>query len=197
MANPPPQIAEYVKEIRDYFKSFQRFKVGGLAGLGRHGGALLMAEKDDQGKPFRKLVVKFSLGQYAIDDDDANNADEDLMNEVKWLKMLRGAEHVSYIGQLIHLAETSVEGQGLKKNSPTLSAQMQSLSIGTSKDSEAKDGESKKEKERRIPLTFALEYLEGGTIRRLGEDSLFGGALRTFTHLDVDVDDGMTWACLE
>ncbi|KAI0157726.1 hypothetical protein GGR57DRAFT_500676 [Xylariaceae sp. FL1272] len=151
---PPEQVA-YINEVRDYFNSFPKFKVDKLAGLGRHGGALLLSENDDEGNRLRRIVVKFSLGQYAS--DEKSNADEDLRNEVTWLMMLRGAEHVS--------------NACLEKKPSDLSAQLQNLSIQAGKETqeEKKPGESNKEKERRTPVTFALEFLEGGTMRDFRE----------------------------
>ncbi|XXG98132.1 hypothetical protein Hte_004453 [Hypoxylon texense] len=81
---------------RNQFLPNARLKYAGMAGVGRHGGALLFNEADDSGRPFRKIVVKYSLN---------SETDDDLRNEAKYLEILKGAEHIA---QIIPLAETDL-----------------------------------------------------------------------------------------
>ncbi len=89
--------ARLADEVGRYFSSNARLRYVAPAGIGRHGGVLLLRETDDVGRLVRRLVVKYSLNEK---EDDA------LRNEYHWLRRLRGAEH---IGQLVDLDDTSLE----------------------------------------------------------------------------------------
>lgn len=89
-------------EVARYFTRSERLQYIAPAGLGRHGGCLLLRELDDDGAVARRLVVKYSLNE---------KEDDDLRNEYRWLQRMRGAEH---IGQLIELAEASLELRSLE-----------------------------------------------------------------------------------
>ncbi|KAI4867445.1 hypothetical protein F4820DRAFT_467885 [Hypoxylon rubiginosum] len=88
--------AAVADQIARNFTVNPKLKYLGLAGVGRHGGALLFGDMDDDGKVLRKIVVKYSLNQAA---------DDDLRNEANFLNMLSGAEHIA---QIIPLAETDL-----------------------------------------------------------------------------------------
>lgn len=89
------------EEVSRYFTSNPRLQYVAPAGIGRHGGVLLLRENDDKGELVRRFVVKYSLNE---------KEDDDLRNEYRFLKRMRGAEHV---GQLIELAEASLELRSL------------------------------------------------------------------------------------
>ncbi|OTA97853.1 hypothetical protein M434DRAFT_372682 [Hypoxylon sp. CO27-5] len=101
--------------VGTYFTS-QRLKYLDVAGLGRHGGALVFKEQDKNNVPIRKIVIKYSLG---------GEADDDLRNEAECLEMLRGAEHIV---QIIPLAESSLNVTGTGKT-PTIALEF--LPFGT------------------------------------------------------------------
>ncbi|KAI1503985.1 hypothetical protein F5X99DRAFT_406361 [Biscogniauxia marginata] len=98
-------------------------------------------EVDDAGTPVRKIVIKFSLGK--ISPDEQSDADFDLRNEYWFLMGLRGAEH---IGQLIYLADTSIQIPGASDGSTTAE--------------KVKPGQ-------RVSPTFALEYIPNGTAHEM------------------------------
>ncbi|KAI1361327.1 hypothetical protein F5Y08DRAFT_342794 [Xylaria arbuscula] len=80
------------REVAAVFTKNPANKFVGFAGLGRHGGALILQEHDEHGTPKRKVVVKYSLGE--LTGDKQSDADADLRNEYHWLLKLRGAEHI-------------------------------------------------------------------------------------------------------
>ncbi|KAI1762976.1 hypothetical protein GGR53DRAFT_467827 [Hypoxylon sp. FL1150] len=93
--------AALADQISTYFtKPNEKLQYLGLAGVGRHGGALLFNERDDDGKPVRKIIVKYSLTE---------EADADLKNEAQWLNHLKGAEHIV---QVLTLPGASVNVTG-------------------------------------------------------------------------------------
>ncbi|RYP60317.1 hypothetical protein DL770_010015 [Monosporascus sp. CRB-9-2] len=99
--------ARLADEVASYFRGNPRLRYIEPAGIGRHGGVLLLRENDDRGRMKRRLVIKYSLNPK---EDDA------LRNEHRWLKRLRGAEH---IGQLVELADASLELVSLKNTPPS------------------------------------------------------------------------------
>ncbi|KAI1411296.1 hypothetical protein F5Y13DRAFT_191572 [Hypoxylon sp. FL1857] len=94
--------AELADEVAGYFKQNRRLKYIGVAGLGTHGGALLFREFDDEGRPVRRIIVKYPIN----DDGEAH-----IRNEEMCLRLMRGSEHVV---QLLSLpgAEINVLGTG-------------------------------------------------------------------------------------
>ncbi|KAI1130343.1 hypothetical protein F5Y10DRAFT_122297 [Nemania abortiva] len=95
-------------DVAERFIQNERLTFQGFAGLGRHGGALILLEKESPDHPGRKMVVKYSYGALAI--DKHSNADDDLRNEYNCLKRLRGCEHIV---QLIPLADCSINIPGV------------------------------------------------------------------------------------
>ncbi|RYP45932.1 hypothetical protein DL768_007800 [Monosporascus sp. mg162] len=145
--------ARLADEVASYFRSNPRLRYIEPAGIGRHGGVLLLRENDDGGRMKRRLVIKYSLNPK---EDDA------LRNEHRWLKRLRGAEH---IGQLVELADASLELVSLK-NAPRSQVDGQTApdhagagEAGTAAGNQSADG---KDNGRRP--TLALEYVEHGTV---------------------------------
>jgi len=151
-------------EVVGYFASNPRLKFDKFAGLGRHGGALLMEEKGMDGAPGRKLVIKYSLGSLAT--DQQRDADDDLRNEYRWLKMLRGCEHIV---QLIDMADCSLLLPGISNGENTFEEskrRMQGIQQNQQREGEAVDGKTITKEPpivRRCP-TFALEFIEYGVI---------------------------------
>ncbi|KAI1303491.1 hypothetical protein F5Y03DRAFT_407238 [Xylaria venustula] len=146
----------------------------GFAGVGRHGGALILAEKNDQGGLQRKLVVKYSLGE--LTGDPNSNADEDLRNEFYWLEKLRGAEHII---RLVPFADCTLKLPGISDGERTYE---DSKGKGKQRDDvlrgqvEGKGASGIKvvtSRARKCP-TFALEYLPHGqlsdTIKKIKRD---------------------------
>ncbi|KAI1266514.1 hypothetical protein F5Y18DRAFT_425758 [Xylariaceae sp. FL1019] len=131
-------------------------------GLGRHGGALLIQENDAEGKRVRRLVIKYSIGHTSP--DKLRNADDDLRNEAKWLKMLKGAEHIV---QFIDLPETSLESVATNIAKLDLKKKEQTDPSGNTESSTEEKGNEDLEPTPtgKVP-TFALEFLEGGTLRK-------------------------------
>ncbi|GAP89008.2 putative serine threonine protein kinase protein [Rosellinia necatrix] len=154
-------------EVATYFTSTLKYNFVGFAGIGRHGGALILRERatttegeasgqgQEQGQwkgevEGRTLVIKYSHGRLASA-RDASDADEDLRNEHRVLTRLRGAEHIV---QLVPMADCSLRIPGMSDGEGTY----------------GRGGEGEGEGEvtdrgRRCP-TFALEYLPGGTITK-------------------------------
>ncbi|KAI0105816.1 hypothetical protein F4814DRAFT_455491 [Daldinia grandis] len=99
------RMAALADRISTYFTPNENLLYRGVAGIGRHGGAIIFLDK--RRHPSRKIVVKYSL---------SDGADADLRNEARFLEMLRGAEH---IGQTIPLAEATLNVSGTGKR-PTL-----------------------------------------------------------------------------
>ncbi|KAI0845462.1 hypothetical protein F5Y00DRAFT_265557 [Daldinia vernicosa] len=99
------RMAALADKISTYFTPNQNLLYRGVAGIGRHGGAIIFLDKRRQ--PPRRIVVKYSL---------SDEADWDLRNEARCLELLRGAEH---IGQIIPLAEANLNVSGTGKR-PTL-----------------------------------------------------------------------------
>ncbi|KAI0414741.1 hypothetical protein F5X98DRAFT_377482 [Xylaria grammica] len=146
-AQEEAEVRRLGAEVASQFTQNPRFKFLGNAGLGRHGGALILAEASSEGREARKIVVKYSYG--SLSPDEQSNADNDLRNEYMWLKRLRGAEH---IGQLIDLAECSLLLPGTSNGESTYEESVR-----------AAGGGSQQAPVRRCP-TFALEYLSYGTL---------------------------------
>ncbi|KAI0104094.1 hypothetical protein F4776DRAFT_488153 [Hypoxylon sp. NC0597] len=88
-------------EVATYFTS-QRLRYVDIAGLGRHGGALVFKEEDENNAEIRRIIIKYSIGE---------EADIDLVNEAYCLEMLRGAEHIVQIIP-IDGASLNVSGTG-------------------------------------------------------------------------------------
>ncbi|KAI1457302.1 hypothetical protein F4805DRAFT_181337 [Annulohypoxylon moriforme] len=101
------QMAGLSDRVSQYFRQDSKLLYRGVAGMGTHGGALVFAQIDEQRRPVRRIVVKYSLDV---------TADEDLINEAHWLEQLRGAEH---IGQLVPLADANLRVSGTGRR-PTL-----------------------------------------------------------------------------
>ncbi|KAI3325931.1 hypothetical protein HD806DRAFT_488679 [Xylariaceae sp. AK1471] len=163
-------------EVANYFTQNPRLEFVGFAGLGRHGGALLLEEKGesktDQG---RKLVVKYSLG--GLSNDKQRDSDDDLRNEYRWLKMLRGAEHIV---KLVDLADCSLQLPGISDGEETYEESVRRTSSRdqkqTAQGATTADGKAITQEPptvRKCP-TFALEYLPGGTLfkfyQRIGDE---------------------------
>ncbi|TGJ87343.1 hypothetical protein E0Z10_g1491 [Xylaria hypoxylon] len=145
------------KEVASHFTSNPKFKFVGHAGLGRHGGTLILSEEASAEQEARHIIIKYSYG--SLSPDKKSDADEDLRNEYRWLKRLRGAEH---IGQLIDLADCSLLIPGLSDGEDTYEE-----SVQRQKDEEAAADDGSQPPTaapvRRCP-TFALEYLTYGTM---------------------------------
>ncbi|KAI1756405.1 hypothetical protein F4782DRAFT_550218 [Xylaria castorea] len=153
------------REVAESFTRRPGVEFVGFAGLGRHGGAILLDETDDAGRLLRKLVVKYSLG--ALTSDRHSNADDDLRNEYRWLKMLRGAEHIV---QLVPFADCSLKLPGISDGEDTFEDSLAKMSATEEAqknegETSARGAELTKEPStvRRCP-TFALEYLPYGTL---------------------------------
>ncbi|KAI1328420.1 hypothetical protein F5Y16DRAFT_398353 [Xylariaceae sp. FL0255] len=171
-------------EVADFFERRPENRILGFAGIGRHGGALIVQQRNEQGQETRKVVVKYSLGEDAGDPD--SNADEDLRNEYYWLQKLRGAEHIVQLVDMedgVYLPGTS-DGEAtydesvqlqLQRNrdqvcviGPNTAASVTGSPASVSSLSSSSGSSSSSDLPRRCP-TFALEYLPGGTIGRLME----------------------------
>ncbi|KAI1122156.1 hypothetical protein F5Y10DRAFT_271341 [Nemania abortiva] len=155
------------REVADYFLNDLNVSFVGFAGVGRHGGALILEQKGGD-RPPRKLVVKYSLGALSTDKD--SDSDEHLRNEYRWLQMLQGAEHIV---QLVPFADCSMNLPGISNGESTFEKSKENEAIR--EEAQAKQGETsangdKITKEpsrgRRCP-TFALEYLPNGTLYQL------------------------------
>ncbi|KAI0451612.1 hypothetical protein F5B21DRAFT_516632 [Xylaria acuta] len=105
----------------------------------------------------RKIIIKYSFGGLAL--DKQSDADEDLRNEYRWLKRLRGAEH---IGQLIDMADCSLQLPGISDGENTYEE-----SVQRQRDEEAAAADDGSQSAAAAPVrrcpTFALEYLTYGT----------------------------------
>ncbi|KAI1745095.1 hypothetical protein F4680DRAFT_467300 [Xylaria scruposa] len=170
-------------EVSEYFTHRPGVQFVGFAGLGRHGGAILLDEKDPDGKLLRKLVIKYSLGELA--GDQHSNADDDLRNEYRWLEILRGAEHIV---RLVPFADCSLNLPGISNGEDTFEdsatpagseyhytragilargwAALQKLLAKMSITQEVQENEGEAEELltfRRCP-TFALEHIPHGTL---------------------------------
>jgi len=102
------------REVAGYFTADSRYKFIGFAGMGRHGGALILSVRDTPGKAKRRIVIKYSFGALTL--DRHSNADEDLRNEYKWLRRLQGCEHIV---QLIPMADCSINIPGTSNGDQT------------------------------------------------------------------------------
>ncbi|KAJ8128664.1 hypothetical protein O1611_g4971 [Lasiodiplodia mahajangana] len=164
------------------------YKVEAFAGLGRHGGALIISEEESPGQKARKMVIKYSYGRLSLDPN--SDADADLRNEYKCLMKLRGAEHIV---QLIPLADCSINipgasnGAGSSPSSGLTSDLGRLLTIGSGSGSgpgqspDSGSGASGSESEdfeaRQCP-TFAVEYLQWGTLSHFRHRLLEAGVER-------------------
>ncbi|KAI0455945.1 hypothetical protein F5B21DRAFT_502969 [Xylaria acuta] len=155
-------------EVAEFFTRRPGIEFVDFAGLGRHGGALLLEEKDDQGKLSRKLVIKYSLG--ALTSDRHSNADDDLRNEYRWLEMLRGAEHIV---RLVPFADCSLNLPGISNGEDTIEDSLAKMSVTAEAQNNEGETSARGAKLTKEPLTvrkcptFALEYLPNGTILQL------------------------------
>ncbi|KAI0439779.1 hypothetical protein F4803DRAFT_25908 [Xylaria telfairii] len=154
-------------EVAAYFTQNPKYKFVDFAGLGRHGGALILSEMSESnpGAEFRRMVVKYSYGAIAVDQRADADADADLRNEYYWLTKLRGAEHIV---QLVPMADCSLMLPGMSDGEASYD---QSVQNQKDNEQEAADAAGEDEEQqppaprpRRCP-TFALEYLSWGTLR--------------------------------
>ncbi|KAI8949536.1 hypothetical protein F4801DRAFT_400546 [Xylaria longipes] len=164
-------------EVAQYFTQNPKYKFVDFAGLGRHGGALILSEmsETDLGVEVRKMVVKYSYGALVVDDASDADADADLRNEYYWLTKLRGAEHIV---QLVPMADCSVMIPGISDGEDTYAQSVQNqkeneqAAVAPAPDVEE---QPKAPRPRRCP-TFALEYLPWGTLhtfnRKLARDGV-------------------------
>ncbi|KAI0965454.1 hypothetical protein F4678DRAFT_485279 [Xylaria arbuscula] len=153
------------REVAQHFTQNPAIEFVGFAGVGRHGGALILAEKNEQGELQRKMVVKYSLGK--LTGDPKSNADEDLRNEFYWLERLRGAEHIV---RLVPFADCTLKLPGISDGEKTYE---DSKGKGKERDDalrkQVKGGDDKSGRKvassraRKCP-TFALEYLPNGQV---------------------------------
>ncbi|KAF2963807.1 hypothetical protein GQX73_g9752 [Xylaria multiplex] len=125
-----------------------------FAGLGRHGGALILEERGILDQIIRRFIIKYSLGDYT--GDPYSNADMDLRNEHRWLRLLQGCEHIV---QLVPFADCSLNLPGISNGERTYEAAMENAR----REDEAR-GTPGATSVRRYP-TFALEYLQYGELR--------------------------------
>lgn len=148
-------------EVARYFVSNPKYRFEGFAGLGRHGGALILFEQASEERAARRMVIKYSYGHLSLDPD--SDADADLRNEYHWLKRLRGAEHIV---QLVPMSDCSIfipgvsSSQGNEGSSSGGSVLgVRSLGRSWSTTYSASTRSSSESGERRFP-TFAVEFLE-------------------------------------
>ncbi|KAI0554499.1 hypothetical protein F4679DRAFT_526282 [Xylaria curta] len=144
-------------QVSEYFTHRPGVEFVGFAGLGRHGGAILLEEKDPDGQLFRKLVIKYSLG--ALTSDQHSNADDDLRNEYRWLEMLRGAEHIA---RLVPFADCSLNLPGISNGEDTFEDSVAKMSA--TQEARENEGETKEPPTVRRCPTFALEHIPNGTL---------------------------------
>ncbi|KAI0474473.1 hypothetical protein F4859DRAFT_522095 [Xylaria cf. heliscus] len=156
------------REVAEYFTRRPGTEFVGFAGIGRHGGALVLKERDANGQFLRMVVIKYSLG--ALTSDQNSNADDDLRNEYRWLEMLRGAEHIV---QLVPFADCSLNLPGISNGEDTFEESLAKLSVieedqKNEGDTSPRGAKLTKEslRARKCP-TFALEYLPNGTLSGL------------------------------
>ncbi|KAI0185731.1 hypothetical protein EV127DRAFT_194547 [Xylaria flabelliformis] len=140
------QLRQLGREVSRYFTRRPGVEFAGFAGIGRHGGAFILEEKNAAGQLLRKLVIKYSLGELATDEE--SNADDDLRNEYEWLEMLRGAEHIV---RLVPFADCSLDLPGISNGEDTF-----------------EDSVAQNPTVRRCP-TFALEHIPNGTLFKFTE----------------------------
>ncbi|KAI0437402.1 hypothetical protein F4803DRAFT_556048 [Xylaria telfairii] len=158
------QQLELGAEVAEYFTRRPGVEFVGFAGLGRHGGALILDEKED-GRLLRKLVIKYSLG--TLSSDERSNADDDLRNEYRCLQMLAGAEHIV---QLVPFADCSLHLPGISDGEDTYYDALESMAdIQLAQDREGETSArgatlTKQPLSVRKCPTFALEYLPYGTL---------------------------------
>ncbi|KAJ2976556.1 hypothetical protein NUW58_g8054 [Xylaria curta] len=167
------------KTVAGYFTSNQRFTFVGHAGLGRHGGTLILSEAASSEQDARKIIIKYSYGQLAL--DKQSDADEQLRNEYQWLKRLRGAEHIV---QLIDMADCSLHLPGISDGEATYEESLQKQ-MGKMAATGYGSQTSAIAPVRRCP-TFALEYLEYGTLHGLKK--------RLYTNVQPWIPDRVLWS---
>ncbi|KAL7620667.1 trans-aconitate methyltransferase 1 [Parahypoxylon ruwenzoriense] len=97
--------------VAERFSVNPKLKYLGFMGSGNHGGAILFSERDENNRPFRKIIIKYSLG---------SGEDKQLINESTYLKTLRGAEHIV---QILPLKEASVTPIGSEIFTPTIAVE--------------------------------------------------------------------------
>lgn len=137
-------------EVAGYFTCNPRVRLRGFAGLGRHGGTIVLSEEGSAEHQARNIVVKYSYG--SLSPDEQSDADADLRNEYNCLKRLRGAEHIV---QLISMADSILNLPGTSNGESTYEEYMlgqQNQEAGEERSQSAAGSI------RRCP-TFALEYL--------------------------------------
>ncbi|TRX93607.1 hypothetical protein FHL15_005579 [Xylaria flabelliformis] len=87
-------IQRLTGEYSEYFAKNHNFELVRRLGLGSGAVALLFKELETQK---RNVVVKFAFSEY---EHRNQQADDELKNELRWLKILQGAEHiVGLLGQ--------------------------------------------------------------------------------------------------
>ncbi|KAI0485444.1 hypothetical protein F4859DRAFT_511643 [Xylaria cf. heliscus] len=166
-------------QVAAYFTQNPKYHFLDFAGLGRHGGALVLAELSDREPPGveRMLVIKYSYGALVVDNDANADGDADLRNEYYWLRRLRGAEHIV---QLVEMEDCDINLPGISDGQSSYDDSVRNLRDTEAAAAAAAGGDgggAPLPLPRRCP-TFALEYLIWGT-------------LRTF-HKRI-VDGGVTW----
>ncbi|KAI0508450.1 hypothetical protein F5B22DRAFT_649943 [Xylaria bambusicola] len=102
------------QEVAANFTYKPRIQLQGFAGLGRHGGTIILREEASAEHEARLVVVKYSYG--SLSPDQQSNADNDLRNEYYWLQRLRGAEHIL---QLMPMADCSINLPGTSNGEAT------------------------------------------------------------------------------
>ncbi|KAJ8130973.1 hypothetical protein O1611_g2655 [Lasiodiplodia mahajangana] len=181
--NRVTEVKSLGEDVASYFTD-PRIRFTGFAGLGNHGGALILTEEASDEHEARTVVVKYSYGSLSF--DERTNADNDLRNEYHLLKRLQGAEHIV---QLVPMADCSINIPGTSNGKATyyesiLSQQSQKASVEVSQSMTAST--------RRCP-TFALEHLPYSLI--LGEGNLKMMKLQT-GELDLSRTVMMRLCCL-
>ncbi|KAI0459015.1 hypothetical protein F5B21DRAFT_511802 [Xylaria acuta] len=139
--------------------------------------------ESDPGVEVRKMVVKYSYGAMAVDDDANADADADLRNEYYWLTRLRGAEHIV---QLVPMADCSLLLPGMSDGEDTYAQSVQNqmeneqaaaaAAVAAADDDDGEEQQPKAPPPRRCP-TFALEYLPWGTMHTFRTRMIRDGVL--------------------
>lgn len=160
------------REVANQFTQNPKLEFIGFAGLGRHGGALILNHKGDEKMPAGKMVIKYSLG--GLSTDDQSDSDQHMRNEYRFLKMLRGAEHIV---RLIDFPDCTLNLPGISNGEATLQRSIRAMSGMRAKE-EVPPAETAPAggglDVRKCP-TFALEYLPNGTLNRFHTRVRHGG----------------------